>query len=527
MIWNKNSYLKIALVLSAFFLCAPVFAQAFGELLPGSKELSYDAKKGIHKLLGGANFIYQGNTFYSDSAYYFEKNKSIRAYGNVQIRKSDNINLFCDSLEYFSSNGMATMWGKVRATDAEYRLTTNELLYNTRKEQGVFYNGGKIENQFKNEVLTSQIGYFYPKTKDFFFKTNVDYKSDSLQMTTDSLQYKYAKKTVYFNGSTCITTDSVNMEAEKGWYNVQSGDGSLVRNALIEQKNRTIFGDSLLYSKNNKIAEGFSNVFIKDTTEKIAFSGNYAYLNDSLKYSLLTDDALVIKYMKNDTMYMHADTLYNLNDSMNNRVLTLGYHNVKIFGKSVQGIGDSLSFAKKDGYMELFKNPMLWSRKGELKGDSMRVYMDDSLVHEARIWGKATAIMQVDSIGYYNQVGGNYLYAYFDKNQLTSAKVVGNAQTIFYPEEEKKKVKEEEALLDDVAVVDTIIIKRMGLNRFFASEIKVYFDSGEVTGVTYYDKPDGVFYPMDQIDPKDQYVRYFSTNYALRPKSVQDILLKK
>lgn len=595
--------------MSAFFLCTHVFAQ-FGELLPGSSELVYDAKTGIHKLLDGANFIYQGNTMYCDSAYYLEKNKTIRAYGNVHIRKSDNVNLFCDSLHYFSSNGLAYLWGKVRATDSEYRLTTDSMIYNTRNEQGIYRNGGKIENQFKKEVLTSKVGYFYPNSKNFFFRTNVVYESDAMRMTTDSLQYQYSKSTVYFYGPTCIVTDEAILEGERGWYNLTTEDGSLMKNAVIEQESRIIKGDSLIYSPKNKIAEGFCNVFVLDTTDNIAFKADYAFMNDSLKYSLLTEDAMIIKYQKNDTIHIHADTLYNLNDSLDNRKLTLAYHGVKIFGTNMQGIGDSLSYAKEDGYMELYRNPILWAKNGELKGDSIRVYMNDSLVQEARIWGKATAVMEVDSGRYYNQVGGTQMFAYFHENEIQLAKVIGNAQTIFFPSEDGEKelitdtlrfdadgflIKKNVEVIDSlVAPVDSLArtigidipdklpidslivetplsselldstlmnniaddslrlnmlssyklgpndtligdsllvrmrevltIKRMGMNRFYASEIKIYFDSGEVVGVTYYEQPEGVFYPMNQINKEEQFIHHFSTNFALRPKSVEDLL---
>lgn len=572
--------------MSAFFLCTHVFSQVFGELLPGSSALVYDEKTGIHKLLDGANFKYQGNTMYCDSAYYFEKNKTIRAYGNVHIKKSDNVSLFCDSLCYYSTNGLAHLWGKVRAIDAQYRLTTDSMIYNTRNEQGIYRNGGKIENQFKNEVLTSKIGYFYPNSKNFFFRTNVVYTSDEMRMTTDSLQYKYEKSTCYFYGPTCIVTDDAIMEGEQGWYNVETEDGSLMRSAVIEQESRIIKGDTLLYSAKSKIAEGFGNVFVLDTLDRMAFSGHYALMNDSLNYSLLTKDAMAIKYHEDDTIHIHADTLYNLNDTLGKRIQTLGYHGVKIFSRNIQGIGDSLSYTKADGYMELFKKPILWSRNGELKGDSLRVYMDDSLVHEAHIWGKATAVMEVDSGRYYNQVGGTELFAYFKKNELTSARVIGNAQTIYYPLEEEKqmvsdslyksridsltidslKIPESDSILlsvredssemnlntefseqknidslqidliktdlnvndslavDNIKIREVVVVKRLGMNRFYASEIKIYLDSGEVVGVTYYERPDGIFYPMDQIKKEEQFVQNFSTNFALRPKSVEDLL---
>ena len=42
------------------------------------------------------------------------------------------------------------------------------------------------------------------------------------------------------------------------------------------------------------------------------------------------------------------------------------------------------------------------------------------------------------------------------------------------------------------------------MNRLFASELRIYLDSGEVQKITYFDKPDGIFYPIDQIDEKEK-----------------------
>ena len=95
--------------------------------------------------------------------------------------------------------------------------------------------------------------------------------------------------------------------------------------------------------------------------------------------------------------------------------------------------------------------------------------------------------------------------AYFANNELVKAEAKGNAWTIFYPEEEKK--------------VDSSLVKiRKGMNRLFASDLLVELDSGEVKSITYYDKPDGIFYPMNQIKTEEQFIKGFSWNPLLKPK---------
>jgi hypothetical protein len=113
--------------------------------------------------------------------------------------------------------------------------------------------------------------------------------------------------------------------------------------------------------------------------------------------------------------------------------------------------------------------------------------------------------MEIDSGRYYNQIAGKEIITLFKENEIVRSDVKGSAVTIFYPEETQE---------DDTLVS----IKRMGMNRLYASELRIYLDSGEITGVTYFDRPDGVFYPMDSIKEDEMKVKNFQWNPALRPK---------
>ena len=64
----------------------------------------------------------------------------------------------------------------------------------------------------------------------------------------------------------------------------------------------------------------------------------------------------------------------------------------------------------------------------------------------------------------------------------------------------------------------------MGLNRIYSSDLRVYMDSGEVVGITYINQPDGKFYPIDKIDPEEQFLKEFKWYPALRPKTWQELL---
>jgi len=481
------------------------------ELLPGADELSYDENTGIQRLRGNISFTYQGNVMFCDSAHYKMKTKEVWAYGKVHLNKRDTLNLFCDSLYYNGKTRQAKLWGDVRVRDREYKLTTDTLEYDAKKSKATYRYGGRIENITTSEVLTSRVGYFYPDTEESFFRGNVVYKSPDLKMTTDTLHYNYLKHRVFFYGPTHITNKETKLYCEKGWYDVRTEEGVLQGNARIDQEPRIIEGDSLYYNPKEKIAIGRGHVSVLDTAQKVRFTGGYLYSNELIRKDMLTDKPLV-RFMKSkDTLYMRADTLYHFRDTLGKTQSISGKHDVKIFQNKIQGRSDSLYYDKTTGIMDMLGHPYFWSSNSELHGDSIRAYVkNDSLIEKVHIRQNAFSAMEIDSGKYYNQLAGKELWAFLEDNEVVRAEVNGNARTAYFPEETIKT---------DTAT----LIKRNGMNRIFSSDLRVYLDSGEVTGITFLKQPEGIFYPIDQIDPNELFLQGYSWSPALRPKTWQEL----
>jgi lipopolysaccharide export system protein LptA len=511
---------KIALSLGAIFLfsLSALSQDNLFELLPGAKKIVFNEKTGAHRVIGPLNFVYQGKHMYCDSVHYYEKNDLLFAYGNVHLIK-DEVNLYCDSLRYSGITKLAKLWGHVRVRDLEYKVTTDSMDYNSKTNLGIYRNGGRIESLVSGEVLTSKVGYLYIESKNLFFRGNVKLISKEMQIQSDTLRYEYMAKKVYFAGTTEITNENTKLFCEKGWFNVETEEGQLVKNARVEKENNFVWGDTLSYFPKDKIMIGLGHVVFKDTSEKMEFRGNYALVNDSLRYTLLTGDAIYMKRFENqkthqfdDTLFLHADTLYSLQDSLGKMAKLKAYFGVKMFKNDFQSICDSLSYDQENGKMEMFNNPIVWSKNAELKGDFIEILLSDTLIEKINLIGNSTALMEIDSGKYYNQIGGKVMENYFMNNDLVRSEVRGGAKTVFFPESKEEN--------DSVYTV-----KRMGMNRIYATDLKVYLDSGEVSRIVYLDKPDGVFYPMNQIKASEQFIDGFKWNAALRPKSFLDILL--
>lgn len=495
------------------FLLFPsiAFNQDAIELLKGSDEIKLDGKTGNYIIKGHVVFQKEDTKLYCDSAYYNIVHKTIRAYGRVHLNKQDTLNLFCDSIYYYSKKKYAKLYSNVRIRNNEYKLTTDSIDYDLKKDVGVYKNKGLITSIASTDSLSSVIGYFYPKTNQFNFRKDVLYKNEEYTITTDTLQFNTRNKKAYFFGPTHIDSDSSSLYCEKGWYNLDDDIGVLENNAYIDRPDIYIKGDSLYYSSIDSIYIGEHNVEIIDTTNKIAFQGDYAYNNGPEKYAFITGHVLAKQFGEEDTLYIHADTLFNYSDSLNEPHLMLAHRGVKLFRGDLQGICDSLSFNKKLGEMNMYINPILWAKDAQLSGDTITVFEKDNEIQRAYLRKKGLVITHVDSTNYYNQVGGTIMNAYFDSTQIRKVDIEGNAKTIYFLEEEDEG--------------DTVIVvERKGMNRLYSSNITLRFEKGDIETATYRNKPDGIIYPMNDIDKKEERVEQFKWSVEDRPLSWQQIM---
>lgn len=489
--------------------------KSFLELLPGSDQLLVNEAAGYNKLIGNVRFTYQGHQMFCDSALYYEGAGKVKAYGRVQINKQDTLNLYCDSLYFNSKSKYAKLWGHVRVRDREYKLETDSLDYDADKGEAVYRNGGVITHIERSDRLTSKIGYYYPESKNFFFRKNVTYTDDTYRMTTDTLRFQSIAEKVFFYGATNIEIpkDTTLIYCKSGFFDLKNNKGHFVDSAHIFRPSQQIYGDTLIYDSKSDISIGIGNVLIRDTTEKVDFEADYAYSNGKLGKRFLTHCALATMYQKDDTLFIHADTLFATTDTLNKLKSVKAYYGVMIFSTSYQGLCDSLCYTKSDSLIKMYEKPVLWAKNSQLTGDSIQVRRNKSGISRAYIYGNSLAVSEVDSGRYYNQVAGRNIVGYFNQNKLHLVHVVGSAKTLYFPEKEEEND-------------SSIVVTRSGMNRLFSSEIKLYLDSGEVVGVTSIEQPDGVFFNMEALPTSETKVENFIWRATERPKKEEDLWIQ-
>lgn len=497
---------RITILCGVLLLLTHVFCQGQLQLLPGTEKM-YAIQNGVHRLVGTVSFAYQGNTMYCDSAHYNEKARHVRAYGNVHIQKN-GINLYADSIYYAEQEKFAKLWGNVKARDNAYKMSADSMDYDAKKGRAIFRSAGKIESTLSDERITCQRGYFYPANGSFFFSGKVHYTKADLDVKTDTLQFAYEQQKLYFLGQTQLRNDSTQIYCQKGWYHVQTEEGALYKHAEIYQKNYIIKGDTLLINTKLNDYEGRGAVYFKDLDKQLALLGEKAIFSDTKHSAYVTGSSLGFLKYQSDTLYFHADTLFLQRDTLNRSKFLSANKNFRFLHPDLQGIADSTQFSFDEQVLKMSYHPILWAQTGELKGDIAQVYFLDSMIEHVELNRNATILLALPTDSLFNQMAAAKIVAHFDTTgTLNSVDATGQAWTIFYPISEKK--------LNDTLVE----MQREGLNRLYAEKLLVELRAGEVKEITYFDQPDGIFFPMDRIDTKEKFIKGFKWNPTLRPQN--------
>ena len=497
--------------------------QVVADTLDRAQEASQDSVRTViidysADILSVNNAIYEGRTLlkwnvifshdssfmYSDSAYYYEADKTLEAYSNVRLEQGDTLFVYGDYLFFDSKIELAQMRYNARMVSIQedssvVTLYTDSLDYNMQTDIGYYFEGGRIIDA-ENE-LVSVFGEYSPTTKIALFKDSVRLTNPNFILYSDTLEYSTETKIATILGPSIIESDSGIVHTARGWYNTQDNTSLLLDRSQVFSGNRVLTGDSLLYDRNNGIGESFGNMSIIDTVQKTILTGHYGYYDEKTEYAFATDSACAIEYSQGDTLYLYADTLEMVTVDSTSRILR-GITGARFYRFDLQGISDSIRFDTKDSILYMYGHPVLWNEGQQLFGDSIIIYMSDSAVDYVHVPTSAFVVQEIEP-GYYNQLGGNDLKAYFIGRNIDYIDIDGNAESIFYPVEQDSSL--------------------LGLNYTQSSYLSIWFDEGKLDKLKIWPSPTGKMIPIPDLTPEQKTLKKFAWYDDLRPVDRYDI----
>jgi hypothetical protein len=545
--WSRN--LNIIFI---FIVCSyiQVFAQEPKHIeILNANSLEYDESLGskAKRLIGNVEFKHDDVLMFCDSAYYFDDNR-IDAFSHVRILQGDTLSLIGEELNYNGNTKKAVIKRNITMQDPTMKLTTQILFYDVSTGVANYNDGGKIIN--KENTLTSIYGYYFSKKKLLFFRNKVKLVTTDYTITCDTLKHNTSTEVSYFEGPTNIISKENTIYCENGWYNNKMNKAQFNEDALLQTKTQVLSGDSLFYDRNLRYGKAICNVFLKDSTEKMIVSGDFAEIFERRNYAYVTQHALMMQYDNTDTLFLHADTLVATNDAFyfeekqkridahqpiqkeqirkgkskqkliapedllnkadsayldsiaDKHQLMRAFHRVKFFRKDMQGVCDSLQMTTADSLLKMFTAPVLWSEQNQLKAKQIDIVFFEGNVYRMKLNTNAFIISRSDSLRF-NQIKGKTMNAYFLKNELDKIYVVGNGQTNYWISDENKKL--------------------IGANHAECSSMLIRIKDNEVKKITLQKMPDAKMSPIKDAKPELMKLEGFEWLQNLRPKNWQTL----
>ncbi len=435
------------------------------------------------------NVILQHDSAYllCDTAMLYKATNTVEAYSNVRIIDNDTINLYGDYLTYNGNTKIADIRGNVRLVDPSTTLETSQLTLN-RNTHTAYYDSGATITNGENK-LVSVDGIYNTRTGNLSFHKDIVITNPDYILKSDTMLYNVDRKVVTAIDSTTIFNKENTMFCRSGTYNLETDKGSFNNSVEIRYDNYILFSDSLYYENKKNHAEGYENVTVIDTTNKITSWSDYIEFNKEDGYGFISGNSKVRYLTEKDTMYILADTIRATFDST--LIDITAYNHVKLIHKDFQAVCDSMVAYRVDSCVKLFNFPALWTGKNQITGDTIILYTTDGKIDKLHIPSSGFIAAQ-DTLGSINQIKGNEISIYFknsdndsaDSNQVNGIDYVaidGDNKVVYF-------------LRDDS-------YELIGINVVSAKNSKIIFVDGEMRDFIFFSDVKSDIYPTDKSDP--------------------------
>jgi len=469
----------------------------------------------IKVLIDSVVFKHENSVMFCDSALFNYSNSYFDAYGNIKIikptKENDTVYLYGDTLHYSGKLKYAKVRNNVILEKDSLILYTDSLDYDLKQNLGYYFDSGTTING--EDTLRSVFGYYYADDNEFFFKKDVVITNPSFKMYSDTLKHNTKSKVSYFIGPTDIVSDSNYIYCENGWYDHENDISQFNKNAYLKKKEQILKGDSLYYNRNSGIGRAYRNVTFEDTLQNVVLLGNYGLYNERTDFSMMTDSALFIQISEgSDSMYMHADTLRSLKDSVLNageyqayRVIQ-AYNHVKTFKKDFQSKCDSLVYNLKDSVIEMHKDPVMWSDSNQLHADFIVIQTTNNEVSQVDLKNNAFIISQSDSIRY-DQIFGKNMIAYVEDRQLVQINVLKEGKSIYF-------IRDDDGRL-------------IGVNFIECKDMEIFMKDNKVDRIWFFEQPKGKIHPPLSLDISETLLPNFKWDIDYRPLNKDEVFIWK
>lgn len=436
---------------------------------------------------------------------------------------------------YFANSNDAYFRYDVDVMTPDAHITTDTLRYNSVTKIAYFYGPTNIYGRSDSTRLYTENGSYHTVTEQAFFGKKNLYTQGSKSLKGDSLFYD--GKTGFgraINNITFIdTAEKIILKGGLGVYNEADESTLVTRNAYVifVTENDSTSTDSIYMTADtlftriipmNEFKRIPARQLKSDTElgeEEIISPGEEGAVQDSVPGEAVpAADSLAVKPkvtppVNKTTAAKGAaestraappaaprDTIPA--DTGRTRIV-MAYHKVRLFKSDLQARADSIFFGYADSTLRCFTNPMLWAEGSQLSADTIYLQLKNRQLDNMLLNQNSFIVnVELDS-SKFNQVKGKTITGLFHDNKLRQMFVDGNAESVYYT-------------VEDSAY--------SGMNYQVSSRMRVRFNDNKMESITSVRKPEGSYYPMDQIPEDREVLEGFIWKPKDRPRSKEEII---
>ncbi|PWG79447.1 OstA-like protein [Pararcticibacter amylolyticus] len=539
--------------------------------------LTYNMGTKIGTYIGGGKIENGQNVLTSKNGYYFANTRDAYFRYDVVVNTPDAL-IKTDTLKYNTESKISWFYGPTdiygKGQNKQSKLYTENGRYNTLTDQAwfgknnlytegtkslkgdsLFYDGkagfGKAINNItftdtEQKVTLKGNQGIYRKGDESALVTRNAYvvieteqdsaKVDSIWMTADTLRTKLIPMKEFVSA----TNEELKSDAEISTDPVIEGEGIVVpvQNPLPkpaaaappvaapEEKGKgrkrkkknitadvTPATDSLKNTRPPDVIKSpgaTDSVAVKtdslkhiDSLKRVVPPTNKGRLADTVKKAakpgITAADSASKKVLQKDSL---AKKPINPADTVKVRVI-YAFHKVKIFKSDLQSRSDSAFYSYADSIIRTYKNPIIWTQGSQLTADTIYMQMKNRKLDNMLLQHNGFVVSTEGDSTKFNQVKGKVITGLFENSRLKSMFVDGNAESIYYT-------------LEDSAYT--------GMNRSLSSRMRLTFGDNKLQQVMFVRKPEGKYYPIENM-PKDiEILDGFIWKPKDRPKSKEEII---
>ncbi|MCY1719881.1 hypothetical protein OU798_05975 [Prolixibacteraceae bacterium Z1-6] len=493
--------LRFVLFLFIGFASATAFSQEKKRveiIQAGSLEQS-ESIANAQRLIDDVIIKHNDVLMYCDSAYTYQGSNRVDAFGNVHINQGDTLHLYARKVYYDGDNDFAQAINKVVLKNKTITLYTDTLDYDLEKNISYYDCFGTIVDS--SNTLTSQVGEYFLDDDIVHFTDSVKGYSDKYTLISDDVRYNTVTEVIYFDGPTTIQDTTNTLYAEDGWYNTVTGQAELTLNPKVYNPTQFIKADYISYNEADGDGLATGNVHMEDYENRSIVKGNRVEFNEITEIATATDSALFISYNDVDSLFLHADTLRTIPDTIEGENLVKAFYGVRFFRADVQGVCDSLIYFSKDSVAQLHYNPVIWSENHQMNADYIELIQQSNAPNEMHLTKNSFIISKMDSARF-DQIKGKDMVGYVINGKLNNVDVDGNGQTLYY-------ARDKEAII--------------GLNHAESSTIAIQFQEGKIHKISFKKQPEGKLTPLEKLGNAEKELPGFDWKIRLRPLSKDDV----